>query len=62
MKNPENIILLWSAVVVINTAWQLLETVIYGGIQHRLVDDIIAFWWVGAIILAYMKGRKDGTT
>ena len=59
MKHPENIILLWFAVVAINTVWQLLETLLYGEIQTRLVDDVIVFFWVGAIVLAYLKGRKD---
>lgn len=44
---------LFGVVVFINICWQLLEILIYGEIQPRIVDDIIGLLWTLAIYLAY---------
>lgn len=41
------------AVIGINICWQLLEFLLYGEIQHRIVDDIISVFWIIAICHAY---------
>lgn len=40
-------------VFVIGVCWQLLELLIYGKVQPRIVDDIISLLWIGAICFAY---------
>lgn len=40
-------------VIGINVGWQLLELLIYGEVQPRIVDDIIGLLWTGAICFAY---------
>lgn len=40
-------------IISIGVCWQLLEILIYGEIQPRIIDDIISFFWIGAICYAY---------
>ena len=40
-------------IVGINICGQLLEVLIYGEIQQRIVDNIVGFLWTGAICFAY---------
>lgn len=51
--NHKFCIWLISIVVAISICWQLLEVLIYGEIQPRIVDDIIGLLWTGAICFAY---------
>ena len=51
--NHKFCIQLISIVVAISICWQLLEVLIYGEIQPRIVDDIIGLLWIGAICFAY---------
>ena len=44
---------LFCIVIVINVCWQLLELLIYGEIQPRIVDNIVGLLWTGAICFAY---------
>lgn len=37
----------------IYVCWQLLEVLIYGEIQPRIVDNIVGLLWTGAICFAY---------
>ena len=37
----------------IYVSWQILELLIYGEIQPRIVDNIIGLLWTGAICFAY---------
>lgn len=51
--NHKFYIWLFGIVVAIGVCWQLLEILIYGEIQPRIVDDIISWLWIGAICFAY---------
>lgn len=51
--NHKFCIWLISIVVAIGICWQLLELLIYGEVQPRIVDDIIGLLWIGAICFAY---------
>jgi len=44
---------LFCIVIVINVCWQLLELLIYGEIQPRIVDNIVGLLWTEAICFAY---------
>ena len=44
---------LFCIAIVINVCWQLLELLIYGEIQPRIVDNIVGLLWTGAICFAY---------
>lgn len=51
--NHKFYIWLFCVVVAINICWQLLEVLIYGEIQPRIVDDIICLLWIFAVCFAY---------
>lgn len=51
--NRKFYIWLFCVVVAINICWQLLEILIYGEIQPRIVDDIICILWIFAVCFAY---------
>ena len=50
----------WLVTVILGISflWQLLEYLIYGEIQPRIVDDIVGLTYVIAILYAYKMGRK----
>lgn len=50
----------WLIAVVlgIGVLWQILEYMIYGEIQPRIVDDIIGLTYIIAILHAYKMGRS----
>lgn len=51
--------------VVIGSLWQKFELQLYGAVQARKVDDLVAICYFTGIALAYLigvdDGRKDGT-
>lgn len=51
--NHKFYIWLIGVVIGISICWQLLELLIYGEVQPRIVDDIIGLFWIGAICFAY---------
>lgn len=54
-------LLLWIFLtsIVIGLIWQAAEFIMYGEIQGRAVDDIIALAYAVAMIMAYYLGRDD---
>ena len=50
----------WLVTVILGISflWQLLEYLIYGEIQPRIVDDIVGLTYVIAILYAYKMGRS----
>lgn len=51
--NHKFCIWLIGVIIGISICWQLLEMLIYGEIQPRIIDDIVSFLWIGAICFAY---------
>lgn len=51
--NHKFYIWLLGIVIGINICWQLLEVLIYGEIQPKIVDNIVGLLWTGAICFAY---------
>lgn len=45
------------SMLVISVLWQLFEYLIYGEIQHRLVDDIMAAIWIITLYWAFYIGK-----
>lgn len=54
-----NAALLGGAIGLIGHIWQALEEHIYGGVQPRIVDNIVTILWIVLAILAYVKGYYD---
>lgn len=56
----------WIALVylAISLIWMALELFFYGEIQHRIVDDVVAFLWIVTLVkvckIGYAKGWVDG--
>lgn len=48
------------AFAAIGFLWMGLELLIYGEIQHRLVDDLISLAWSAMAWCAYRLGREHG--
>ena len=46
--------------VAVLAAWQALEMALYGEIQPRTVDDIIATCWIAEVSAAYFLGYRRG--
>lgn len=44
----------------IGILWQVLEAVIYGEVQPRIVDDLIALAWLSFVGHAYNRGYRHG--
>ena len=54
-------LLLWIllASIIIGLIWQAAEIVLYGAVQERSVDNIIAIAYAVAMVMAYYLGRDD---
>ncbi len=48
----------FDVVVGIGFIWMLLEYLIYGEVQPRIVDDIVNILYIAAIFYAYKLGRS----
>lgn len=48
---------LLTSMFIISIVWQLLEYFIYGEIQHRIVDDIMAAIWIITLYWAFYIGK-----
>lgn len=46
--------------IVIGLIWQVAEHLIYGEIQPRLVDNVVAIVWTYFMLKTYYFGRDDG--
>lgn len=46
------------AFAVIGVLWAILERLIYGEVQPRIVDDLISVAWSGMAWCAYYLGRE----
>ena len=47
-----------AASAVIGVLWAVLERLIYGEVQPRIVDDLISLAWSGTAWCAYYLGRE----
>lgn len=46
------------AFAVVGVLWAVLERLIYGEVQPRIVDDLISLAWSGMAWCAYYLGRE----
>lgn len=57
-KTPKFVFGVIIGIYVVHFLWQGLELDLYGEVQHRSVDDIIALVWIFSVFASYFVGRR----